>query len=253
MNIYGIKDSANFTLKYKSGENKGKVYLYADYANVVTNEWTSEQVYAKSKGVNAIRWDYGRASTLKVDMEIFDLKWMAMLFGSEFVSGSKDILKREVLTVSEAKATMVGTPITGSLAVYEVDDDGVSNISELIVTTESTVASGSYKIAAKELTFNTEMNGKKVALFYLENKSGVKTLTINADKFPVNFEAYGDTLIRGTDGEDEFVQIHYLNLKAKSNFTFTLDASNVTTVSAEFDVLKDTESSDMAEYSIYDK
>ena len=97
MSIYGIKDSANFTLKYKSGANKGKVFLYSDYATVATNEWTSEQVYAKSKSVNAIRWDFGRASTLKADMEIFDLKWIALLAGSDFVTGAKDILKREVL------------------------------------------------------------------------------------------------------------------------------------------------------------
>ena len=58
-------------------------------------------------------------------------------------------------------------------------------------------------------------------------------------------------MIRNTAGDDEFVQIHYLNVKAKSQFTLTLDASNITTLSAEFDILKDTGSSDMATYTIY--
>lgn len=250
MNIYGIKDSANFTLKYKTGAKKGKVYLYADYATVSTNEWSSDQVYAKSKTVNAIRWDYNRNSTLKVDMEIFDLKWMAMCFGTEFVKGDKDILKREVLTVSGGKATMSGTAITGSLAVYTLDDDGLTNIQELTVGTPASTED-TYSISDKEITVNTALNGKKIAVFYLEKKTGVQTLTIDADKYPENFEIVADTLIRSTDGNDQFVQINYLNVKPKSQFTLTMDAANITTLSAEFDVLKDSASSDMATYTIY--
>lgn len=245
MDIYGIKDSANFTVKYKSGANKGKVFVYSDYATVATNEWTSEQVYAKSKNVNAIRWDYGRASTLKVDMEIFDLKWISMFFGTEFVSGAKDILKREVLTLGADKtASLAGTVKTGSLSVYKLEDDGITNGEELVLT-------DGYTISEKKITVTSGSEGDKIVVYYLETKSDVKTLTINADKYPVNFEIIADTMIRNTAGDDEFVQIHYLNVKVKSQFTLTLDASNITTLSAEFDILKDTGSSDMATYTIY--
>lgn len=248
MNIFGIKDSANFTVKYKSGANKGKPFIYADYATVATNEWSSSQVYAKSKNVNAIRWDYDRAGTIKAEMEIFDLKWISMLFGTEFVSGSKDILKREVVTVGADKtATMTGDAVVGSMTVYTLDDDGLSNLEEIALTT-------GYTVASKKLTFTGEniVEGTKIAIFYLENKSEVKTLTINADKYPQNFEIYADTAIRDLDGADQFVQIHYFNVKAKSQFTLTLDAANVCKLSIEFDILKDTASSDMAEYSIYE-
>ena len=253
MNIYGIKDSANFTVKYKSGVNKGKVFVYADYATVSTNEWTSEQVYAKSKNVNAIRWDYGRASTLKVDMEIFDLKWIGMLFGSEFVTGDKDILKREVATVGENNTVALPEGIVeGSLSVYVLDDDGLTNLSELTVTT-STVETGKYKMGTdnKSITVHTDIKkGDKLAFFYLKNVKNVKTLTINADEYPENFEIFADTMMRATDGNDQFVQINYLNVKPKSQFTLTMDASNITTMSVEYDILKDTSSSDMATYSI---
>ena len=245
MNIFGIKDSANFTVKYKSGANKGEVFLYSDYATVATNEWTSEQVYAKSKNVNAIRWDYGRASTLKVDMEIFDLKWIAMLFGTEFVTGNKDILKREVLTLDKDKtATLVGTVKEGSLVVHKLEDDGVSNGEELALTT-------GYSITEKKITVTNGKEGDKIVAYYLEAKTDAQTLTINADKYPENFEIIGDSMIRDTAGEDKFVQINYLNVKPKSQFTLTLDASNITTISAEFDILKDAGSSDMATYTIY--
>lgn len=246
MNIYGIKDSANFTIKYKAGTNKGKIFLYSDYATVATNEWTSEQVYAKSKNVNAIRWDYGRASTLKVDMEIFDLKWIAMLFGTEFVSGAKDILKREVLTVTSNKATMTGTAVEGSMSVYILDEDGITNKTELTLEGDT-----KYAISDKEITLTGVTDAKQIVVYYLAKVAESQTMTISADKYPENYEIFGDTMIRGTDGTDEFVQIHYLNVKPKSNFTLTLDASNITTLSAEFDILKDTASSDMATYTIY--
>lgn len=252
MNIYGIKDSANLTIKHKSGENKGKVFLYADYATVSTNEWTSEQVYAKSKSVNAIRWDFGRASTLKVDMEIFDLKWIAMLFGSDFVKGATNILRREILTVGEEHtATMNGSPVTGSMSVYTLDDDGLTNLEELTLSSDS-VETGKYTISGNEITVHTDITaGSQLAVFYLEAKAESRTLTINADLYPENFEIYGDTEIKGTDDSIQFVQIHYLNVKPKSTFTLTLDASNVATVSAEFDVLKDSGSGDMATYTVY--
>jgi hypothetical protein len=251
MNIFGIKDSANFTVKYKSGVNKGKVFVYSDYATVATNEWTSSQVYAKSKNVNAIRWDYDRAGTLKADMEIFDLKWIGMLFGTEFVSGDKEVLKREALTVSEVEsvktATMVGTPVVGSMSVYMLDDDNLSNLKELVATTD-------YSISGNVITItNSEIQaGAKIAVFYLEVKTGAKTLTISADKYPDNFEVFADTAIRDLNGVDQFVQIHYLNVKPKSQFTLTLDAANITKLSIEFDILKDSASSDMAEYTIYE-
>lgn len=246
MNIFGIKDSANFTVKYKSGANKGKVFLYSDYATVSTNEWTSEQVYAKSKNVNAIRWDYGRASTLKVDMEIFDLKWIGMLFGTEFVSGAKDILKREPLVLgSDKTASLAGTVKTGSLSVYKLEDDGVTNGDELKVT-------DGYTIADKKITVVDGKEGDRIVAYYIESKADAKTLTINADKYPENFEIIGDTMMRATDGADSFVQINYLNVKPKSQFTLTLDAGNITTLSVEFDILKDTASSDMATYTIYE-
>lgn len=266
MNIYGIKDSANFFVKYKSGANKGKTFIYSNYATVATNDWTSEQVYAKSKNVNAIRWDYNRQSTLKVDMEIFDLKWISMIFGSEFVGGDTDILKREILTVSTttgeggtAKAVLSGTPIANSLEVYKLDDDGISHIDELTLSTADTLTAGQYKSTTSgtdsktELTLNaTEFtDGSKIVVFYLEKKTGSKTLTISTDKFPQNYEIYADTLIRDTNGDDEFVNIHYLNVKPKSQFTLTMDAGNITTLSVEFDVLKDSGSEDMATYTIY--
>ena len=244
-NIYGIKDSANLIIKYKSGAKKGDIFAYADYATVSTNEWTSEQVYARSKSVNAIRWDYNRKSTLKVDMEIFDLRWIAMLAGTDISAETKDILKREVLTLdSSKKATITGTPKDGSMSVFELESDNITNGTELAVTTD-------YTISTNEITVTNGEAGEKIVVYYMQSQTSAKSFTIESDKFPDNFEVYADTMIRNTEGNDEFVQIHYLNVKPQSNFTITMDANSITTLSITFDVLKDSASNDMAEYTIY--
>ena len=244
-NIYGIKDSANLIIKYKSGDKSGDIFAYADYATVSTNEWTSEQVYARSKSVNAIRWDYNRKSTLKVDMEIFDLRWIAMLAGTDISAETKDILKREVLTLdSSKKATITGTPKEGSMSVFKLESDNITNGTELVVTTD-------YTISSNEIIVTNGEAGEKIVVYYMQSQTSAKSFTIESDKFPENFEVYADTMIRNTAGDDEFVQIHYLNVKPQSNFTITMDANNITTLSITFDVLKDSNSNDMAEYTIY--
>jgi hypothetical protein len=245
MSIYGIKDSANLTVKYKSGANKGKIFAYADYATVTTNEWTSEQVYARSKSTNAIRWDYNKQSTLAVDMEIFDLRWIAMLAGTDLASKTKDILKREPLTLgTDETATIAGTPKTGTLSVFKLEADGITNGDELTIT-------NGYTISENKITVTNGKEGDRIVVYYLTEVKDATSFTIEANKFPSNFEIYADTMIRNTDGEDEFVQIHYFNVKPQSAFTITMDANGITTLSVTFDVLKDSASDDMAEYSVY--
>ncbi len=250
MNIYGIKDSANVTIKKKSD---GSIFLYADYATTSTNEWKASNVYAKSKDVNAIRWDYGREGTLKLEFEIFDLKLISMLVGSEFKTGSNNIYTREVLNVSSGHTiTLTETPIESSLQVFKLDSDGITNLAELTVGDPS-ASETQYSISDKTITLNETAfkEGDKISVFYIKPSSESRQLVINADKFAENFEVIGDTYIRGTDGVDEFVQIDFLNCKPKSNFTISMSASQVTKLSIEFDILKDTKSSDMATYTVY--
>ena len=245
INIFGIKDAANLTIRNKADK---KVFLYTDYATATTNDWTSESVYAKAKNVNAIRWDYGKAGSLKLSFEIFDLKLLSMLAGSDFVTGATDIAVREVLTVGTGnKASIKADPKVGSLLVYTLDEDGLSNIKEQVLGTPAS-SPDTYSITTLELTFNATSCpvGSKVAVFYVKSSGATaKTLTINADKFSKNFEIIGDTLIRATDGEDQFVQITYLNAKPKSNWSITMSASDTTKLDIEFDLLKDSASTDM--------
>jgi hypothetical protein len=249
---YGIKDAANLTIKKKSD---GSIFLYADYANVTTNDWTSDSVYAKSKGVDAIRWDGNKKSTLQVDMETYDLKWLSMLSGADWIVGATNILKRDVLTADATnKVNLSAVPTAGSLAIFLLESDNVTNGEEQTVGTPATTVN-TYSITEKAVTLNATScpTGTKVVAYYLSTSGATaKKIEFKYDKFPENFDIYGDTMIRAQEtGVDSFVQIHYPNTKPQANFSITMDASNPTNLSIKFDLFPDS-NGDMATYTIID-
>jgi hypothetical protein len=238
MALYGIKDCANLTLFDLA---TGKPVLYSDYANVSTNEWSAERVYANSKGVRAIAWDYDRQGTLQVEMEVFDLKWLAVLAGSDVVEGESQIAKREVVRVGAGKtATLAGSPVAGSVQVVPLGADEIEHIGEPLVEvpTGSTVNTGQFSVDGNTITFASDaVEGTPYAVYYLVNDSQTKTITISADKFPKAFKIVADALIREKEtGKDEFVQIEFPNARPQSNFTITMSATEPTNLQVTFDL-----------------
>jgi hypothetical protein len=239
--IYGIKDCANLTLFDKA---TGKPVLFADYANVSTNEWSADRIFANAKGVRSIAWDSNRQGTLAVEMEVFDLKWLALVAGSELKTGEQSIAKREVVRVgADKKATLAGSPVEGSVQVVPVGVDGMSHTGEALeqveITEEGTeIVAGQYAVSGNEITFGTdEIEGATFAVYYLVLDSEVRTIEISADKFPKNYRIIADALIREKEtGVDEFVQIEYPNAKPQSNFTITMSATEPTNLAITFDL-----------------
>lgn len=255
MALYGIKDCANLQLFDKA---TGKPELFADYANVSTNEWSSERVFANSKGTRAIAWDYNRQGTLAVEMEVFDLKWLALVAGSELKQGEANIAKREVVKVgADQTATLTGAPLTGSVQVVPVGADEIEHTGEPLEevtvdgTTVTEVGTGQFEITGSDLAFATDaIEGTAYAVYYLVTDADVKTISIDADKFPKSFRVVADALIREKEsGHDEFVQIEYFHAKPQSNFTVTMSATEPTNLSVTFDLFPNKDEK-MAEYKV---
>lgn len=235
--MYGIKDAANLFIKSKAD---GKMFLYTPYANVTTNDWSADQVEARAKGVKAIVWDTNKESTLTVESEVFDLKWLAMLAGNDWVEGSTDVLRREVVLLDElGSGELTGTPVEESVSAYEVVDGEAVILGEEV--TDITVAGNQIE--------STGLSNKRIIVFYMEKATNAKTLKFTFDKYPENFEIYGDVMITPkSGGAHEFVQMHWGNAKPQSNFSITMDATSSTNLSVTFDILPD-ENGDMATYT----
>lgn len=239
MSLYGIKDAANLTVR---SNTTGKVVLYTDYCNSTDIEFSSDTVYAMKKGTKAIGWDANREGTMRTSMQVFDLAWVAMLMGSEMTVGATEFNKREVLTVTSAAATLSETPKAGSLAIFKLDSDGITQLAEQTVGTPATTQN-TYSISTKALTFNATTfatDGKIVAYYLLDSAATARKFTVKSNTFPSGYSVVGTTSIRSDSGVDKIVEFVLPNVKPKSNMSLTLSSDDVTTLEIEWDIFANT-------------
>lgn len=237
--LYALKDCANLRVEEAK---TGKVALFVNYAKTTSLEFTSEQVFAYNKNVKAVRFDSNREGTFTTEMEVFPMDIIPLLFGTKFDNKTVPWAKREVLKVTGGKATLVGTPKTGSLQVFKVmEDDKLTHIAEQ--TVGATTTADKYAIEGQTLTFNTETTFAEdgyVACYYFVD-TPVKTFTVDNVSFPSGYVIYGDTAMRGTDQEDNFVQFKLHNVKPQSNASLTMDTDDICRLSITWDVMGDSE------------
>lgn len=221
--LYGIKDCANMQIIPLA---TNKPLLYCNYAKTSSIDFTSDQIYAYNKSTKAIRWDTNREGTFKTDMEIFETKMIALLFGTTIASKTKSVAKREVLNVAVGGtgAELSSAPKSGSLSIFILDSDGISHGEEQVVTTGA-LAPNKYTIDGTTLAFDTTTftSAGQVVCYYLLDGTH-KTFTVDNISFPGGYKIYADSAIRGTNQVDVFVQYQLLNCKPKSNVSLTMDA-----------------------------
>jgi len=236
--LYGIKDAANMRI---DSLTTGKPVIYCNYAKTSSIEFTSEESYAYNKTTKAIRWDKAREGKFQTSLEIFETKWIALLFGTSISSSSMSIAKREVLAVQAggAGASLAVAPKAGSLVIFKLDADKISHGTEQTAGTPATTEN-TYSLATLALTFNatTFSSAGYVVAYYLVD-STVSKFTVDNVSFPGGYKIYADSAIRGTDQVDKYVQYQLLNCKPKSNVSLTMDADNVAKLDIEWDILAD--------------
>lgn len=237
--LYALKDCANLRVDQAS---TGKTALFVNYAKTTSLEFSSDQVFAMNKNVKAVRFDSNREGTFTTTMEVFPMDIIPLLFGTKFTNNTVPWAKREVLKVTGGKATLLGTPKVGSLQVFKVmEDDKLTHIAEQTVGATSTA--NKYSISGQELSFNTTDTFAEdgyVACYYFVDTE-VKTFTVDNVSFPGGYVIYGDTALKGTDQEDNFVQFKLHNVKPQSNASLTMDVDNICTLEITWDVMGDSE------------
>ena len=133
MTTYAMKDASELTFVNK---RTGNIDLFLDYANATSSEWSSERVFATKKGTNAVAWDMNRTGTLTVDSEMFDLKYLALILGSEIEEGTSGVMKRAVYQVdSERRAPLEGAVDPSSINVVKLGRDLTEHVGDFLPST----------------------------------------------------------------------------------------------------------------------
>jgi hypothetical protein len=237
--MFGIKDSANLTVISNA---TNKVVIYADYCNKTDISFTADTVYAMKKGVKAIGWDNNREGTFTTEFQVFDLKWLGLLMGSEFTTGVTTLNKREVKPVTSASATLSATPKAGSLTIFKLDTDGITQLTEQTVGTPATTPN-TYSISGATVTLNSTTwatDGKIVAYYLVDSEATATSFKVTATDFPTGYTIIGDTKIKSDSNVEKMVQFRMNNVKPKSNMTLSMNSDDVTTLSIEWDIFADT-------------
>jgi len=247
--LYGIKDASSVRVDSLATL---KPVLYAPYCNTTDISFTSESTFASIKGVKTIRWDHNREGSFKTEFEVLDLAWISLLFGTSFAAGVVPIAKREVLSVTSASALMVGTAKASSLVIFKLDTgDNLTHLTEQTAGLPAS-AENTYSISSKTITLNSTTfsdNLGKIVLYYLEDSvATAKSFAVKVDNWPGNYKLYGDTTVRGQDGNDKLVQFCLPNCKPKSNVTLNFSSSEATKLSIEWDLFPDAASGEMMKF-----
>lgn len=250
MSLYGIKDSANVTLFSKAAATKDQPVLFADYCNQTSLNMSADTVYAMKKTAKAISWDTNREGSLTMEMQVYELRWISLLFGSaEGVSGT-GWAAREVITLgSGGVGKITAEPAANSMIVYPYNSSDPYALGTALAAKDSSPSANEYTYEktgsgttespyAYEITVGgTTAVGDKYVVFYTKKDALGKQITVESEKWPESYRVVMDTQIRDTDGQDRYVQFEFYNLKPKSQLELTLSAEDVCTLSVEWDVL----------------
>lgn len=199
----------------------GKPFLNCDFANVTTTDVTGESVFAYGGQGHPKRVSFSgeRGGTITIETQIQTPKLYSLITGAE-IGETALLTHREVVTCQTTNTLVVkNNPATGSIYVFNLDDDCGSEIKG---TYSSAAQSGSgYTITLSEPVGSEALNvGTQYIVYYDEQKTtGVKSLSIKSTTFPKAFSFSG---IAPVKTEDDVVLDYYLTaykLIPQSNFS----------------------------------
>ena len=241
---FGIREICDVVFKAKSSGKLGKMdyvagqpVLYIDTAKTSTLEGAATSVYATGGRGNTrlITWEGEKTLTFTVEDALLSPIGFAMLSGAGLLDANND----EPVYVHVS--SMTNTDANGKIDLQALDilKDGevVSEKSPIFIMkvedgSVTEMLKASYTAATEDAgeTFAvTDAEDAVVARqdvfvdFYVEKKSGVQELTIDAENFAGNYYVEASTLFRRrSDGKDLPAELVFPNVKIQSNFTFSM-------------------------------
>lgn len=225
---YGLKEVADVIFFDIATDRPVLVFDTLKVSNIENASESAEATGGKGNSP-LVSWDYGRTATLTMQDALLSDQSLAMLAGTEVVTGADvpNITRYEVVVVGEGGAIKPSHAVSGEVTAYN-NSTGVLGES-LDVTGE-----------AEGMTVAGATAGDRVALFYESKADEDSTLvTFQSDKFPSIYRVVGTSLVRDTDGIDHPFQFRIPRAKLQSGFTFTMDPENVSTFDFNLQVLVD--------------
>ena len=208
----------------------GAPVLFADFGNVTTAGFSSDNVYAMKKGAKAIAFANPIEGTCGIEAAVHPFAIYA-LFGDGTIEKSGIIKKREVIKCTVGgKLTLTGTPKGGTVFACKKGEWGKEVIegsflgSDFSATSSGDIVSGEY-----------------YEVGYLEEKSsGINKVTINNTKLPKDVTISMETLDKDVEGNlvPFIMNIYKATIQRSIDLSFSSEGDPAT-ISLTFDILQD--------------
>lgn len=227
-------------------DNKTKNYvLRTNKANSTNIDITSDQVYAKAQGIDAVKFDHNRKGTLTINLEVFDLKWMSILLGGSWVTGVTDVHQTDILKADATnKITLSAEPKTGTLAIFKLLEDNLGHDTEQTLG-EPATNEDTYSITGQEITLNatTAPEGTAfVAYYFKDSNTDAAQLSIKTNVYPGGYTIIGVTEMKAAHNNvPEYFEFVAKNASPQSQFNLSMEGGTPTSLSIVFDLMSDEE------------
>lgn len=210
----------------------GAPVLFADFGNVTTAGFSSENVYAMKKGAKAIAFNNPLEGTISIEMQCHPLSIYA-LFSDGTIEKSGIIKKREVVKGSAGgKLTLTGTPKDGTVFACKKGEWGKEVIDGSFSGTDFTATST-----------GDIVQDEYYEVGYLEEKaSGINKITINNNKLPKDLTISMETLDKDVEGNlvPFIINVYKATIQRNLELSFSSEGDPAT-LSVTFDALQDDE------------
>ena len=208
----------------------GAPVLFADFGNVTTAGFSSDNVYAMKKGAKAIAFNNPIEGTCSIETQLRPMELYALL-GDGTIEKSAVIKKREVVQGSTGgKVTLTGTPKDGTVFVCKKGEWGKEAIDGSFSGTDFTAT-----------TTSEIVNGEYYEVGYLEEKSsGVNKITINNSKLPKDVTISMETLDKDEEGNlvPFVMNIYKASIQRSIELSFSSEG-DPGSVTLTYDILQD--------------
>lgn len=190
-----------------------KPFLYADYVNTTTYDFTGDVVYATG-GQGApkkVSFHGNKGGTIVLETQITPAGFYSLATGAEVTKSGKYIAREKLTVGAEGAITLTSPSVDNVIDAYEIADDCGTPLA----------ATGS----GTEFTITGAQEGDQVIVYYwLEKSTGLQNISIKNTTFPKNFIFQGDTQSKTTD--DEMVNERYIAYKLAPQPQFSIGRSN---------------------------
>ena len=210
----------------------GAPVLFADFGNVTTAGFSSDNVYAMKKGAKAIAFANPIEGTVGIECQVHPFSLFALL-GDGTIEKSAILKKREEIKCTVGgKLTLTGTPKDGTVFACKKGEWGAEVIDGSFSGTDFTATST-----------GDIVSGEYYEVGYLEEKnSGVNKITINNTQLPKDLTISAITKDKNVEGDPALFIMNFYKVTIQRSIDLSFSSEgDPASITINFDILQDDE------------